>query len=699
MQDLDKFKNEMILSGKNVYVGHRYVPKIMGDWDKTQIYEPLTIVQYQGNSFTSRQFVPSGIEITDEEYWASTGNYNAQIEYYRQEVRDVQSEVENELNSFDERLSNVVIQVKSSGGDDTESLNAALDEASALNGSVYLPDNDYKVSLIKTIDNAKIIGNGETVLKPFDETVTSVLSITGDDNVLTDFNVEADTFNVLKPVEVIGNNNIIKNLKVYDILKRATDSMHYVRVLITVVGDYNIVVNNKTYNGYTGINTGGVGNKIIHNTIHDNITGIRLSASARKTEIGHNLILNNNVNHASGADGILGSRNVSEIWIHHNLLENNGEHGLYFQGDNSIIESNIAKDNYGVGIKLASYNTDLHDWNETVDGVYLGHDNIIRNNITENNNTSGLNTNSGIYLQSPLKNIIVEGNIVGFENGYGIRSVIMGADDTVTGTPYSRMEDITIRNNTVADNIEVTFTTGGVIEGNKCKGTINLNGNSSYLMMNAIVRNNTMKMFTATSSHYFLLKDNIMDDFTFSPSARYYEVIGNKVNKITENRNITYCRIFNDNTVKLVGKSQITTPSGVSFRVEEITHNEFIRLETEDTDPTTDYLLSSAWNTYLRDCVVSNNIFKAPENHRNMRFWAERCIFKDNIFLNNSNRNFDLYAAKDTFVTGNTSILNNSTIALQPTDTPTNTVVNNNMTIASTGEQGIITNNRNDWLA
>ena len=95
MQDLDKFKNEMNLSGQNVYVGHRYVPKIMGDWDNTQIYEPLSIVQYQGNSFTSRQYVPSGIEITNEEYWASTGNYNAQVEQYRQEVR-----------GFDDRISN-----------------------------------------------------------------------------------------------------------------------------------------------------------------------------------------------------------------------------------------------------------------------------------------------------------------------------------------------------------------------------------------------------------------------------------------------------------------------------------------------------------------------------------------------------------------------------------------------------------------
>ena len=98
MQDLDNFNNEMNLSGKNVYVGHRYVPKIMGDWDNTQIYEPLSIVQFEGNSFTSRQYVPSGIEITNEEFWASTGNYNAQVEQYRQEFINVNKELVNARN-------------------------------------------------------------------------------------------------------------------------------------------------------------------------------------------------------------------------------------------------------------------------------------------------------------------------------------------------------------------------------------------------------------------------------------------------------------------------------------------------------------------------------------------------------------------------------------------------------------------------
>ena len=56
------------------------------DWDKTKTYEPLTIVYHQGNSYTSRQSVPAGVDITNTTYWALTGNYNAQIELYRKET-------------------------------------------------------------------------------------------------------------------------------------------------------------------------------------------------------------------------------------------------------------------------------------------------------------------------------------------------------------------------------------------------------------------------------------------------------------------------------------------------------------------------------------------------------------------------------------------------------------------------------------
>lgn len=70
------------------YIGARYVPLFADpmQWDSTKTYEPLTIVYNGGNSYTSRQYVPAGIQIDDDAYWALTGNYNAQIEQYRAEV-------------------------------------------------------------------------------------------------------------------------------------------------------------------------------------------------------------------------------------------------------------------------------------------------------------------------------------------------------------------------------------------------------------------------------------------------------------------------------------------------------------------------------------------------------------------------------------------------------------------------------------
>lgn len=79
----------------NTYVGARYVPIFAGEWDATKTYEPLTIVMWQGNSYTSKTFVPAQTEISNEDFWALTGNYNAQVEVYRQEVEKV-------VNSFNE---------------------------------------------------------------------------------------------------------------------------------------------------------------------------------------------------------------------------------------------------------------------------------------------------------------------------------------------------------------------------------------------------------------------------------------------------------------------------------------------------------------------------------------------------------------------------------------------------------------------
>lgn len=91
------------------YVGARYVPKIMGEWNKALQYEALSIVTHLGNSFTSKVPVPANIDITNTDYWVNTGNYNTQVEAYRKETLEAKQLANNtntDLQAFKENQTN-----------------------------------------------------------------------------------------------------------------------------------------------------------------------------------------------------------------------------------------------------------------------------------------------------------------------------------------------------------------------------------------------------------------------------------------------------------------------------------------------------------------------------------------------------------------------------------------------------------------
>lgn len=85
------------------YIGARYVPNFASpiEWNNTRTYDPLTIVTHQGNSYTSRQFVPQGVDIANDTFWALTGNYNAQVEQYRRETAELSIAVAKSAMEFD----------------------------------------------------------------------------------------------------------------------------------------------------------------------------------------------------------------------------------------------------------------------------------------------------------------------------------------------------------------------------------------------------------------------------------------------------------------------------------------------------------------------------------------------------------------------------------------------------------------------
>lgn len=128
------------------YIGARYVPLFAdpAEWDNTKTYEPLTIVIHDGNSYTSRQYVPTGIDINNNEYWALTGNYNAQVEAYR-----------NEVAQYDARINDVQTQATTNKQD-----------IATLNTTIQTLQN----TTVQTIENTPIVFIGDSTTQGYGAT-------------------------------------------------------------------------------------------------------------------------------------------------------------------------------------------------------------------------------------------------------------------------------------------------------------------------------------------------------------------------------------------------------------------------------------------------------------------------------------------------------------------------------------------------
>nr|DAZ25780.1 MAG TPA: Minor structural protein adsorption, WTA interaction, caudovirales.2A [Caudoviricetes sp.] len=69
------------------YIGNRCIPMPMGNWDKNKEYENLSVVlASNGDSYTSKKNVPKGIELSNNEYWAISSRFNAQLEIQKKRI-------------------------------------------------------------------------------------------------------------------------------------------------------------------------------------------------------------------------------------------------------------------------------------------------------------------------------------------------------------------------------------------------------------------------------------------------------------------------------------------------------------------------------------------------------------------------------------------------------------------------------------
>jgi hypothetical protein len=140
---------------KNTYVGKRYIPKLFhnpndgsANWINTVEHESLTIVMWQGSSFTSKQDVPVGIDINDTRYWVRSADYNAQISIYEQNVRDYHQYVIDQIGVINDSYEDFTQSInanheafKTEVNNDLVSLNNNIDIKKANNSDILLSDS------------------------------------------------------------------------------------------------------------------------------------------------------------------------------------------------------------------------------------------------------------------------------------------------------------------------------------------------------------------------------------------------------------------------------------------------------------------------------------------------------------------------------------------------------------------------------
>lgn len=164
----------MSVQANNIYVGARYIPRIMGDYNNETAYEALDIVTSGGVGYISRQPVPAGTAVTNKEYWAMWGSGNAAIDALTQRVATNETDItalETGLQQTNQKLQNLVIPWEPAStlkGDGTTDNTAEFGQLNA-NTPVSLMPGSYLISgnvtipcAVQFLPGAKLVYNAAT---------------------------------------------------------------------------------------------------------------------------------------------------------------------------------------------------------------------------------------------------------------------------------------------------------------------------------------------------------------------------------------------------------------------------------------------------------------------------------------------------------------------------------------------------------
>lgn len=405
------------------------VPFTAGAWNASQWY-PIQNVFTQNNllifdDYTSAQAAAATLP---DGQLINAPNINGRLTQYKvsggslvfdRSVEPADGEYRLDLpdalqRTIKDRLSDAVsildfVSLTMSQSDMTAGLQKALDCGAS---RIYGADGIFEINDSLVISNSRthlILPAGCHIkLNASDDSKTPI-KITGAESSVTGGKVTSTRRGTQWVIELIGDGSFAKRVDVTHATKSISPVVLYNRGGIACKGKRSAAIYCDVSNMEgMGIVTYEDSCRVYQNKVHDNITGVHMSdylTANFGTQVVQNMIYSNNVNHDSGAVGILGSIYSHGALIADNVIIGNGEHGTYLYNNNSIIRGNYCTGNYRNGLKVRNCR-----------------DTMVVNNICRDNNLMGESQSGEIVLQvhdADVSDVVIDGNIARHTAGNG----------------------------------------------------------------------------------------------------------------------------------------------------------------------------------------------------------------------------------------------------------------------------------------
>lgn len=409
----------------NQYKGMRYTPLIWADesgsheWTQSIAnsteFEHLTVVTYQGSSYTSRKIVPPGIGITNNAYWVRTGDYNAQVAIYREEVSNFSGNIiptTNEVNNAKNGMTTLKARIDNLGivpvrieGETNDKL--AIERALAQSSKIVINDNLVIDGKIEIPSDTVIDGKGSITSTNSNEDIFLISSNNANNIKISNIKLDGGRYGV----QIYGVDSTIKphdislnNIKTVNCL--------FGGIFVNVAHDVKIsgCVNDGGYR-HIGVIAPITAPDSTYNVSIKNCMSNNTTHYVYQAYYGKNIKIISN----SGDGSLLASEDKTVITVDRtkncivnaNVCTNGGISNIFVTGADgcTITDNHCSGGDYGIQVCYNIENEDL--------AIKESKNTTIANNVCVNQNIHGIIVNSCI-------NVNIANNLINNPTQYAI---------------------------------------------------------------------------------------------------------------------------------------------------------------------------------------------------------------------------------------------------------------------------------------